>query len=274
MAEYKNPNQHGGKQDTSTLLVFTIVFVAILLGMQVFRPKHPAATNPAHPAHAAESTAAKNTSTLPTHAGATGAGASTTTSSEAGKRAVPATPRIAAAQETTTTVENELYRITFSNRGGEVVSWVLKKYTDNKDKPLDLVNSEAAKQFGYPLSIYTSDADLRQRLNEALYVPSATGKLMAPNQLTFTYSGDGLTVHKTFHFDSSYVVRADVSVTDNGAPIEALLAWPAGFGDQREARDYSSYQKIDRSNSGKVESISPKKVSDGEAEAGPLDWGG
>ncbi|MGO8717661.1 MAG: membrane protein insertase YidC [Acidobacteriaceae bacterium] len=272
MAEYKNPNQHGGKQDTSSLLVFTLVFVAILLGMQIFRPKHPAAPS------STQSAPAKNTAAQTTNdAGTTGTASPNVTAGGAAVRkpaSVPATPQIAAAHETTTTVENELYRITFSNRGGQVISWVLKKYTNYDGKPLDLVNADAAKQFGYPLSIYTYDASLRQRLNSALYVSSATGDLTAPNQLTFNYSADGVTVRKTFHFDSSYVVRADVSVTQNGAPVEALLAWPAGFGDQRDARDYSSYQKIDRSNSGKVESIAPKKVSDGETQAGPLDWGG
>ena len=267
MAEYKNPNQQGAKQDTSSLLIFTIVFAAILLGMQLFRPKQPAAHSPT-----------QTTTAQPSNASATGTVStnSAVSAKETGKPAtVPAaTPQVAAAGESATTVENELYRITFSNRGGQVTSWILKKYTNYQGKPLDLVNAAAAEKFGYPLSIYTYDANLRQQLAQALYVPSATGDLIAPKQLAFEYSADGLTVRKTFHFDDSYVVRADVSVTQNGAPVEALLAWPAGFGDQRDARDYSSYQKIDRSNSGKLESLAPKKVTDGETQTGPLDWGG
>ncbi len=70
-----------------------------------------------------------------------------------------------AAAETTTVVENELYRIVFSNRGAQVVSWQLKRrpdapnltYKDNDGKPLDLVNSQAAKLLGYPMSLYTYD---------------------------------------------------------------------------------------------------------------------
>ncbi len=55
-------------------------------------------------------------------------------------------------------VENDLYRITFSNRGAQVTSWVLKgPYTDAEGHPLDLVNQQAAKLFGYPLSLYTGD---------------------------------------------------------------------------------------------------------------------
>ena len=269
MAEYKNPNQHGGKQDTNSLLVFTVVFAAILLGMQFFKPKHPAAPP------SAQTTAAKTNASQQNGAAAVGNNVPNATANPAGEEAsAAATPKVAAATQSTTVVENELYRITFSNRGGEVTSWILKKYTNYEGKPLDLVHPAAAEKFGYPLSIYTYDAGLRQRLAQALYVPSATGMLTAPNQLTFEYSAGGLVVRKTFHFDNSYVVTANVSVTQNGAPVEALVAWPAGLGDQREARDYSTYQKIDRSSSGKVESLAPKKVNDGETQAGLLDWGG
>ncbi len=270
MAEYKNPNQQGGKQDTSSLLVFTVVFAAILLGMQFFKPKHPPVSTPA------QTTAAK-TNPSQQNGPTTGASsnASSPTANAAGEVATgDATPKVAAPTQTTTVVENELYRITFSNRGGEVTSWILKKYTNYDGKPLDLVHPAAAEKFGYPLAIYTYDAGLRQRLAQALYVPSSTGILTAPNQLTFDYSAGGLVVRKTFHFDNSYVVTADVSVTLNGAPVEALVAWPAGFGDQRDARDYSTYQKIDRSSGGKVESVAPKKVNDGESQSGSLEWGG
>ena len=225
MAEYKNPNQQGGKQDTNSLLVFSIVFAAILLGMQFFRPKHPATPN------SAQTTAAKSNTSQQNGAAAAGTSAPNAAGEEA---SATSTPKVAASAQTTTVVENELYRITFSNRGGQVISWVLKKYTNNQGKLLDLVHPAAAEKFGYPLSIYTYDAGLRQRLAQALYVPSATGDLTAPNQLTFDYSAGGLVVRKTFHFDNSYVVTADVSVTQNGAPVEALVAWPAGLGDQRE----------------------------------------
>ena len=268
MAEYKNPNQQGGggKQDSRSLLIFSAVFLAILLGMQWFRPKTPAAHVPAQTAVKQPANPAAATATSPA------TDALPSVAANPGK--VPETPQVAAARESTTTVENELYRITFTNRGGEVTSWILKKYTDYEDKPLDLVNTAAAKKFGYPLSIYTSESTLRRQMAQALYVPSATGNLPAPAQLTFEYSAGGLVVRKTFHFDNSYVIRADVTVTRNGQPVEALLSWPAGFGDQREARNYSSDQKIDRSASGNIESIAPKKVTDGEAHTGPLNWGG
>jgi YidC/Oxa1 family membrane protein insertase len=151
LAEYKNPNQHGGKQDTNTLLMFTVVFVAILLGMQFLRPKHPATPAPAHTTAAKTNTSEPN-STAPA-AGDTAAKAAPNPTAEEATAA--STPKVAAATQSTTVIENELYRITFSNRGGEVTSWILKKYTNYDGKPLDLVHNVAAEKVGYPLSQYT-----------------------------------------------------------------------------------------------------------------------
>ena len=66
----------------------------------------------------------------------------------------PAANAVAAENESTTVIENELYRVTFSNRGAQVKSWILKKYKDDDGNPLDLVNQAAATKFGYPLSLY------------------------------------------------------------------------------------------------------------------------
>ena len=273
MAEFKNPNQQGG-QDTRSLLVFTFIFVVVLIGMQYFLPKKPQEKNTAPAAQTAEQTATQSPAASPV--GAVNASA--------------ATPAVAAASESTTIVENELYRIQFTNRGGQVTSWILKKYTDDAGKPLDLVNHKAAKQFGFPLSIYTYDATLRQRLAQALYLPSATGNITAPGQLSFEYSDGGLVVHKSFSFDNSYVLHAEVTVTDNGAPVQAMLAWPSGFGDQETSAQTSGgstlgrggsdqrslyvTSQLDSSVNGKAESVAAKKVSGGNTLSGPFDWAG
>ena len=63
-----------------------------------------------------------------------------------------------AASETETVIENDLYRITFTNRGAQVKSWILKKFdNDAQNGPLDLVNPAAAAKYGYPLSLWTYD---------------------------------------------------------------------------------------------------------------------
>ena len=53
MPEIKNPNQQGGGQDSRTLLVFSVLFLVVFLGLQYFRKKAPEAA-PAQQ-HAAQS---------------------------------------------------------------------------------------------------------------------------------------------------------------------------------------------------------------------------
>ena len=75
-----------------------------------------------------------------------------------------------AASETETVIENDLYRITFTNRGAQVKSWILKKFdNDAQNAPLDLVNPAAAEKYGYPLSLWTYDESLRGRLSSAMF---------------------------------------------------------------------------------------------------------
>ena len=185
----------------------------------------------------------------------------------------PAAPVVQASGESTTVVENELYRITFTNRGAQVSSWILKNFKDSDGKPLNIVHTQAAEQVGYPLSLYTYEAALTDGLRKALYVPSATGHVAAPASLTFKFSDGDTQVTKTFSFDETYVLHADVQVTRNGAPVRALLNWPGGFGDQNDAQSYGGAQ-FDNYRNGKDDHIAPKKVSGGDTVNGPFDWAG
>jgi YidC/Oxa1 family membrane protein insertase len=259
LAEIRNPNQPGGGgQDSRTLLIFSIVFVLIFLGLQYFGPKKK--TQPETPAQVA-STSAPKAPSIP---------AAAMTSAPASKKTADA---VVAAAETTTVVENELYRITFSNRGGQAVSWILKKYKDDAGKPLDLVNPKAAAKVGYPLSVWTYDAGLRNQLAQALYVPSATGTLNAPGALTFTYSNGGIEVKKAFTFDSSYVMHVELTATDNGSPVTAMISWPGGFGDQETLPDYAASQ-FDTMQGGKDDRQAAKKIAGGGTLPGAFEWAG
>jgi YidC/Oxa1 family membrane protein insertase len=82
---------------------------------------------------------------------------------------------------------------------------------------------------------------------------SPDGVLQAPGSVSFHYAANGLDVVKTFSFDKSYVVTAEVQVRRNGAPVLALLAWPAGLGDQMNAMDFT-YGKFAWSMDGKTDS--------------------
>src|SRR5579883_526481 len=202
-----------------------------------------------------------------------------TTSAAPGKaEALPsAANAVQAKAETETVVENPVYKITFSNRGGQVKSWILKNYTDDQGQPLDLVNKIAAAKYGYPMSLYAYDEGLRNKLNQALYVASASGALQAtaqtPQKLSFEYSDGDLTVKKTFGFDETYVLKAEVSVTQKGSLVSALLSWPGGFGDQTIPATYHAAH-IDYAHDDKVERTPAKKVSGGNTIRGPFYWAG
>lgn len=264
MPEFRNPNQGGsggGSQDNRSFLVMLIVFGGVLLGLQLWRSKNnPDTQAPSTPPAVTQSTSQPTPPAAPTSAPAAPAVAAQ----------VPATS-VQASAESTTVVENELYRITFSNRGAQVTSWLLKNYKDNDGKPLDLVHDSASKQFGYPLSLYTYDSGLTRNLADALYVPSATGNLQSPATLSFDYAAGNIKVHKTFTFGADYVIHAEASLLRDGAPIRALLSWPAALGDMENAQAYMGSQ-VDTSGNGKAEHISAKSVSGGATLNGPFDF--
>jgi YidC/Oxa1 family membrane protein insertase len=188
-----------------------------------------------------------------------------------------------ATAESETVVENDLYRITFTNRGAQVKSWVLKKFTDDKEQPLDLVNNLAAEKYGYPLSLWTYDEAQRGKLNSAMYVVSSdramtvthlgSARVNAPATITFEYADGDLAVRKSFTFDHTYVVHVETSVVSKGSQIAAYPAWPAGFGDETSLSSYHASQ-IEYQYNNTTERLAIKKISGGNTLHMPFNWAG
>jgi YidC/Oxa1 family membrane protein insertase len=183
-----------------------------------------------------------------------------------------------AANESTTVVENDLYRITFTNRGGLVKSWILKKYKDDSGHELELVHQAAASQYGFPLSLWTWDDQLREKLNSALYVSSGAGNSGSPKDLSFEYADGDLAVKKEFHFDNTYVISVKTSVVRSGNYVTALPAWPAGFGDATGLPSYAE-QRMDYVATGEdVKRLKldkkGKDISSGHLQTGSIQWVG
>jgi YidC/Oxa1 family membrane protein insertase len=251
LAELRNPNAAnqgpggGGGGDMRSMLAFTILAGVALVAFQYFKPATPPQPEPA----------AQTQSAQPAQAATPAAPSPAAASADV----APGGPAaVVASAESQTVVENELYKITFSNRGALVKSWLLKKYKDSKGQPLDLVNKVNAPQFGYPLSLYTYEPALTTELNQALYQPSATGAVAAPAGIVFKYARGPLTVTKTFTFNESYVIDTQVTVTRNGSPVRALLSWPSGLGDQEEVAQYTP-SKFAWSTDGKRDSVGATK---------------
>jgi YidC/Oxa1 family membrane protein insertase len=145
----------------------------------------------------------------------------------------------AAAGENSVVVESPLYRVEIWNRGGVVRSWQLRKYTNDSQPPqaLDLVHTDTARQEdAWPFSVTLSDPQLEAAANSGFYEinagsAAASGVLEAPVELDMVWSDGHLEVTKHLKFGDDYIVEADVTVTKDGQPLPAGLAWRGGFGD-------------------------------------------
>jgi YidC/Oxa1 family membrane protein insertase len=258
--DFQTPNQDPGSE-RRLLLTFALTFVVIFITQQFIAKYYKPATPP--PRTEQTQSAAQRANSVPD---------TSQSGVPAAKAQAAAVPAKQAEAESQKFIENELYKITFSNRGGLATSWVLKKYKDDKGQPLELVNSIAAKQYGYPLSLYTYDNALTKKLNEALYVGTEAGS-GAGKTFTFEYSDEDVSVTKKFTFGDSYEFRVETSVTQKGAQVSAYPQWPAGFGDETVATSYAA-ARIDVAHDDKVDRTVYKKVSSGTTVNGPFNWAG
>jgi YidC/Oxa1 family membrane protein insertase len=270
----QGPSGGGGGGDSRSFMAFMMLMLAVVLGYQFFfmKPKQDQQQTPAQ------------TQAQPASSSAPSAQIQPQTSAAAAQPAN--TPQISAALETDTTVENEFYRIVLTNRGAQVKHWILKKYFDSTGKPLDMVQAQASEQFGLPLAFFTYDSSMNAQLNQALYQvavngtqPTATGLVLAPTSVTFHYAGNGIDAVKTLKFDSSYVISVQTQVKQNGAPVRALVEWPAGLGDMEEFQQSSLYRGAVRTPSyfawsldGHHSSLPATKVSGDATLDGPYQY--
>ena len=233
------------------LLVFALTFLVIIISQPLLKKYMPPPAAP-QPQQTAQAVPAANPPAPPPPI---------TVVPNASKQAV---------SESETVVENDLYRITFTNRGAQVKSWVLKKFDSDQGGPLDLVN-KGAEKFGHPLSLWTYDGNLRDKINSVFYVASSQGTQQTPSEISFEYSDSDVSVRKTFRFDRSYEVHIDTLVLSKGSQVTAFPLWPAGFGDSTRTASYAASQ-IEYQNNGDITRLAIKKISGGGTLLGPFNW--
>jgi YidC/Oxa1 family membrane protein insertase len=268
LPDFQNPQQEPGAE-RRLLLVFLLTFVVLIIFQPLLKKYLPQAPAPPPKQTAPEQVLTATPVAAPVHS--------------ANPADVPASKQASAEAETV--VENDLYKITFTNRGAQVKSWILKKFdNDAQNGPLDLVNAAAAQKYGFPLSLLSYDQALNGKLSSALYVASNEGQVTAPSSITFEYADQEVVVHKTFHFDRTYVLGVESSVVYKGAEIFAAPAWPAGFGDQLTAASYAG-ARIDYHNDAStdrtalvfpsfISRVAVKGISGGKTIRGPFEWAG
>ena len=281
MNEIRNP-QHEPGAEQRPIIVFAVIMLLLLAGQYLIgkfqpRPPAPAPTTSNAPAPKVEEKPQPSSPPqrqAPTSTPQTAAGA---------KAAVGAAPtgQKQASAETETTIENDMVKIVFTNKGAQVKHWILKKHlSDDRKSQLDMVNARAAEAHGYPLSFFAWDESLTSKLNGALYVASITGDQRAPATITFEYADGGVAAKKVISVDNDYVVHVATEVTQNGAAVQAFPQWPSGLGDQLTGPGYAS-TRIDWQTPEKIERHAAQEgmifrshISNGETVSGPLPWAG
>lgn len=226
--------------DRNTILAVVLAVVVIIGGMvlqSILAPSKPAATLPPEkPSAAAEQPAA---------AGAPQA----EPSREAGRPSGPVSPATeqAALSEETHILENELMRVRFTNRGGEVSSIQLKEYKNTDGSPVEMVIS---KDTGLrPFSIHFGDHNAEpvnalfraERSLSAISI-SFSQDFIAPDGVPFT-------LRKTYLLQpKDYLIELKVSIENSINEYPNLnfggIAYTLGFGPQIGP----AFSKLDRQN--------------------------
>ncbi|MCX6559719.1 MAG: membrane protein insertase YidC [Candidatus Aminicenantes bacterium] len=228
--------------DTKRLLLAIVLSFVVLFGYQLLFNKkvpEPGIVTPdtAQTVAAPGAVAAQNPP-----AGAPGeksAAAKTATAS------LPVTPPAAAAAEIKTKVDTSLFEAVWTNKGGVLLSWKLKKHLDEKKQPLEMVPRLTETLGVHPLSLLedaggavpTIDLPAVQAdpLNASFYEVLGTDLIIKDGQkgeLRFRYSdGKDIEVEKIYTFTGGkYDFQADIKVLRGGKPVEPRVLWGPGIG--------------------------------------------
>jgi len=261
-----------------------VVIVAYSL---IVKPPKP----PQTPEQSPSTAVVANVPVAPAAGQGTSAGLATTPA--AAPPAAPITvPVVSAPAEKSVIVESGLYRVEFWNRGGVVQSWQLKNYFDDSQPPhtLDVVHTDAARmEDAWPFSVVLTDQQQQEAANSGLYVITSNGApagdtIKAPAQIELTWSDGHLEVRKVLKFAADYMMTGELTVTLDGKPIPANLAWRGGFGNLvvrtgMMSRGVLPVQVL-YSQSGKLTTLPAQRVGQSKQPTvpstiyGPLDYAG
>ncbi len=188
-------------------------------------------------------------------------------------------------EEKEITVENSLFIVRFSNRGGIVKSWKLKEYFDADGNPLELVAPESEVFGVFPLDIRTGDEERDAKIHSSLFaaesgqgmVTDEKGQERDGHTVTFTYADErGLAVEKKIVlFEHTYICTLEYSVHEWGKKMQSSILWGTNFGSVRETanRFYYAGQCIARISS-KLLRLQQKKVKEFQSIPGMVQWAG
>ena len=263
------------------LIVAIVLSFLVLMGYQYFfvKPNKPAVT-PDVPSAAAPSTPVPGTSgeALERQKAAAAAVEAKPTPVEA----APASDlsAVAGRSEADVVVETSLYRAVWSNKGGVLKSWKLKRHKDSLKEDLELVPALAGEIGRYPFSLGLDDAALAGLLNSSLFEASETALDLsdgASGEVRFVFSdGASIQAEKAFRFTGgSYALEMEIRVWKNGQAVSPSVLWGPGISNLSPAEMKQSFSASRGSavyTGGKVFRMNEKKYKAGENTYNFVDW--
>jgi YidC/Oxa1 family membrane protein insertase len=185
------------------LLLAAALSLGVLALWEFLQPKplKPPAGRPAPPATSVASV------TSPGGPTAVPASAEVLTAA-APSRTEPLPAPVAGSAEERPTLENDVARAVFSNRGAVLTSLFLLRHTDDQKKPLDLIR-QMPPPAQKPLAItFPGNAELTSRIGAALFAVEREGD----RALRFSYADSAVAVTKDVRFQNGYLFDVKVNV--------------------------------------------------------------
>jgi YidC/Oxa1 family membrane protein insertase len=220
------------------LLLAIVLSFAVLFGYSLLFQKKTADVQIAGPAPA-ETTATAPSSAVPNPA------PEKTAPAGGAPTAAPALKPTGAAGEVKTKIETSLFEAVWSNKGGVLVSWKLKKHLDDAKQPLELVPKAAETLGVFPFALLEDASSSlpaldfaalqADPLNAALYETSRTDFALQDGEkgeLRFRYSdGKDLEAEKIYTFvGGRYDFQVSIRILRGGKAVEPRLLWGPGLG--------------------------------------------
>ncbi len=249
MSGEQKPNQSGSGPELSTETRLLIAFA--LMGLVLFATPYLFKTIAPPPPPAKKPAVTQTSVPVPEKAPPSEPSVPSQVSSE----------HVAAEKEQTFVVETNLYRVVFSNRGGVILDWTLKKFTDDDGKPLELVNKVSAAKAGYPFQFDFEQKKPGVDLNNVLFKaqPSPDGL-----GVTYQYSDGSISARKTFRFHKNeYLTDVSADVRQNGFVLPFLITWRGAFGDSSDTNPGNQRTIYFDINENKLKSHSAKDARNG-----------
>ena len=161
-------------------------------------------------------------------------------------------------------VDTPLYHAEFTNQGGILTSFRLKKYLDDHGQPLEMV-PQSADGTGQPLKLDLNDKEVSKLANTSVYAASTNAISVSGRdrqKLIFTFSDGRHNFMKSFEFrGDSYLIDSSITAQKENQFLPVKVSWAPGI---ETVRSYSKPSFLNPSrvlvNTGEeVEHLDPKE---------------